>query len=79
MLNNIVDNLEQCGQQNIVHGCFHQARTGCSFFAVIEVVKKKYCQISSTWEQIKPRQGQQVKENLLVCTRFNLSTNWDKS
>ena len=34
MLNNIVDNLEQCGQQNIVHGCFHQARTGCSFFAV---------------------------------------------
>ena len=37
MLNNIVDNLEQCGQQNIVHGCFHQARTGCSFFAVILV------------------------------------------
>ena len=34
MLNNIVDNFEQCGQQNIVHGCFHQARTGCSFFAV---------------------------------------------
>ena len=34
MLNNIVDNLEQCGQQNIVHCCFHQARTGCSFFAV---------------------------------------------
>ena len=34
MLNNIVDNLEQCGQQNIVHCCFHQARTGCAFFAV---------------------------------------------
>ena len=34
MLNNIVDNLEQCGQQNIVQCCFHQARTGCSFFAV---------------------------------------------
>ena len=34
MLNNIVDNLEQCGQQDIVHGCFHQARTGCPFFAV---------------------------------------------
>ena len=31
MLNNIVDNLEQCGQQNIVQCCFHQARTGCSF------------------------------------------------
>ena len=34
ILNNIVDNPEQCGQQNIVHCCFHQARTGCSFFAV---------------------------------------------
>ena len=34
MLNNIVDNLEQCGQQNIVQCSFHQARTGCSFFAV---------------------------------------------
>ena len=30
MLNNIVDNLEQCGHQNIVQCCFHQARTGCS-------------------------------------------------
>ena len=35
MLNNIVDNLEQCGQQNIVQCCFHQARTGCAFFAVL--------------------------------------------
>ena len=34
MLNNIVDNLEQFGQQNIVQCCFHQARTGCAFFAV---------------------------------------------
>ena len=34
MLNNIVDNLEQCWQQNIVQCCLHQARTGCSFFAV---------------------------------------------
>ena len=34
MLNNVVDNIEQCGQQNIVHCCFHQARTGCPFFAV---------------------------------------------
>ena len=33
MPNNIVDNLEQCGQQNIVQCCFHQARTGL-FFAV---------------------------------------------
>ena len=32
MLNNIVDNLDQCGQQSIVQCCFHQARTGCSFF-----------------------------------------------
>ena len=34
MLNNITDNLEQCGQQNIVQSCLYQARTGCSFFAV---------------------------------------------
>ena len=34
MLNNIVDNLEQCGQQNIVQCCFHQARRGCPLFAV---------------------------------------------
>ena len=34
MLKSIVDNLEQCGQQNIVHCCFRQARTGCSFLAV---------------------------------------------
>ena len=34
MLNNIVDNLEQCGQHNIVQCCFYQARTGCAFFAV---------------------------------------------
>ena len=37
MLNNIVNNLEQCGQQNIVQCCFHQARTGCAFFAVYNV------------------------------------------
>ena len=34
MLNNIVGNLEQCGQQDIVQCCFHRARTGCAFFAV---------------------------------------------
>ena len=34
MFSNIVDNIEQCGQQNTVQCYFHQARTGCSFFAV---------------------------------------------
>ena len=34
MLNNIVDNIEQCGQHNIVQGCFHQPWTSCAFFAV---------------------------------------------
>ena len=34
MSNNIADNLEQCGQQNIVQCCFHQARTGFAFLAV---------------------------------------------
>ena len=47
MLNNIVDNLEQCGQQNIVQCCFHQARTGCAFFAVYtaknEILLKTGC------------------------------------
>ena len=41
MLNNIVDNLEQCGQQIIVQCCFHQARTGCAFFAVYELAQIK--------------------------------------
>ena len=31
ILNNIVDNIEQCGQHNIVQGCFHQPWTGCAF------------------------------------------------
>ena len=39
MLNNIVDNLEQCGQHNIVQCCFHQARTDCAFFAVYGKLK----------------------------------------
>ena len=34
MLFNVVNSLEQCGQQNIVQYCFHQLRTSCSFFAV---------------------------------------------
>ena len=35
MLNNIVDNIEQCGQHNIVQGCFHQPWTGWRFYACI--------------------------------------------
>ena len=31
---NIANSIEQSGQQNIVQACFHQLRTGCSFFAV---------------------------------------------
>ena len=34
ILNNIVDNIEQCGQHNIVQGCFHQPWTGCAFLRV---------------------------------------------
>ena len=30
MLNNIVNNIEQCGQQNIVQSCFHQPKYGCA-------------------------------------------------
>ena len=36
MLNNIVDNIEQCGQHNIVEGCFYQPWTGCAFLCVYE-------------------------------------------
>ena len=35
LLNNIVDHIEQCWQQNIIQDCFHQAKTGCSFFCLI--------------------------------------------
>ena len=31
MLNNIVDNIEQCGQHNIVQGCFQQPLTARDF------------------------------------------------
>ena len=34
MMNNIVDNIEQCGQHNIVQGCFYQPWTGCAFLGV---------------------------------------------
>ena len=34
MLNNIVDNIEKCGQYNIVQGCFHQPEQVVRFFAV---------------------------------------------
>ena len=34
MLNNIVDNIEQCGQHSIVQGCFYQPWTGCAFLRV---------------------------------------------
>ena len=32
MLNNIVDNIEQCGQHNIVHSCFQQPVTTHNFW-----------------------------------------------
>ena len=50
MLNNIVDNIGQCGQQNIVHCCFHQARTVCSFFAVY---RRKKRQMGNVKEYVK--------------------------
>ena len=34
----IVDNLEQCGRQNIAQYGFHQTKTGCSFFVVAALV-----------------------------------------
>ena len=38
-LNNIVDNIEQCGQQNIVQCCFQQPWTGCSFLLCIVIAR----------------------------------------
>ena len=63
MLNNIVDNLEQCGQQNIVQCCFHQARTGCSFFAVLFV--KSCCPIVFKFSL----------EQVLLTPKFSQHTN----
>ena len=37
MLNNIVDNIEQCWQQNIFQCCFQQTWTGCAILAVYTV------------------------------------------
>ena len=37
MLNNIVDNIEQCGQHNIFQGCFHHPEKVVRFFAVYMV------------------------------------------
>ena len=37
MLNNIVGNIEQCGQHNIVQSCFHQPGTGCAFFCCVYI------------------------------------------
>ena len=34
MLNNIIDNIKQCGQQNSVQSCFINISTSCSFSAV---------------------------------------------
>ena len=48
MLNNIVDNLEQCGQHNIVQCCFHQGRTDCAFFAVYDVASRNKYKISKS-------------------------------
>ena len=35
MLNNIVDNIEQCGQHNIVQSCFQQPSTTGDFLPCI--------------------------------------------
>ena len=48
MLNNIVDNIEQCRQHNIVQGCFHQAWTGCAFLRVYYTICKEICLREST-------------------------------
>ena len=50
MLNNIVDNIEQCGQHNIVQGCFHQPWTSCAFFAVYYDQNIKKIAIVVTWQ-----------------------------
>ena len=48
MLNNIVDNIEQCGQHNIVQGCFHQPWTGCAFFVRLYNARGKKLRFSKT-------------------------------
>ena len=38
MLNNIVDNIEQCGQHNIVQSCFQQPSTTRDFLSLTGVL-----------------------------------------
>ena len=73
MLNSIVDNLEQCGQQNIVQCCFHQARTGCAFLAVYWVTMLGLAGLS--WCFVKMVF---VSRSLLwVCIRILMRLNHD--
>ena len=41
MLNNIVDNIEQCGQHNIAQSCFYQPWTGCALLRVYTAKNQK--------------------------------------
>ena len=47
-----------CNKKHLARNLFVYVRNSCG---VVQAVKKKYCQISRTQEQIKP-----VKENLFV-------------
>ena len=51
MLFNVVNSLEQCGQQNVVQYCFHQLRASCSFwlifYCVSETIVSKYIHANS--------------------------------
>ena len=60
MLNNIVDNIEQCGQHKIVQGCFHQPRTGCAFFAVY-VRAKPHFWCKNVYTNVMKREGMYVR------------------
>ena len=42
MLNNIVDNIEQCGQHSIVQGCFHQPWKRCAFLLCIWLIDRSH-------------------------------------
>ena len=67
MLNNIVDNTEQCGQHNIVQGCFHQPWKGCAFLRVYDFHLRlnTLCFSTIRFTKVNTREGLETQYNSL--------------
>ena len=49
MLNNIVDNIEQCGQHNIVQSCLQQPVTTHNFWPCVQPETPQTCVFDASW------------------------------